>query len=196
MRILLKPACQRRLRAELNVGFISDDQRLAARHLQQGADILRMNNLPGGVIRATDKYHLHAVKVISDALQIQLPVVERLHVAAGHAKGFGADTVHPVGRLAVHHRVFTRLTEGADQQLNPFISPTADQHLLRLHACILRIVLDHRFRLTLRVAVQRLLRELKGHRRGIFIGIQPDVAVPAQTTRRLIGRQATDIFAG
>ena len=196
MRILFKPACQCRLWAELNVGFVGHEQRFAARHFQQRTDILRIDNLPGRVVRATDKHHLHAVEVIGDALQIQLPVVQRLHVAAGHAKGFGADAVHAVGGLAVHHRVFTRLAEGADQQLNPFIRPTADQHLLRLYACILRIVLDHRFRLTLRVAVQRLLRELKGHRRGIFVGIQPDIAVAAKTTRRLIGRQATDIFAG
>ena len=196
MRILLKPACQRRLWAELNIGFVRDHQRFTARHFQQGTDILWCDNLPGWIVRATDKHDFYAVKIVGNPLQIQLPVLQRLHVAARHAEGFGADAVHAVGRLAVHYCVFSRLAERADQQFNAFVCPTADQHLLRLHACVLGVVFDYRFRLTLRITVQRLLRQLKLHRRREFVGVQPDIAFATQAARGLIRRQATDIFAG
>src|SRR5690606_24181251 len=98
------------------------------------ADILRVDNLSGRVVRATDEHHFYTIEIVGDALQIQLPVLQRLHVAARYAEGFRADAVHAVGRLAVHRRVFARLAEGADQQFNALIRAAADQHLLWLHA--------------------------------------------------------------
>ena len=66
---------------------------------------------------------------------------------------------------------------------NTFVRATADQHLLRFYACILRVIFNHRFRLAFRVAVERLLSKLKLHGSGVFVGVQPDIAVTAQKTR-------------
>ena len=196
MRILVEPGRQRGLRAELNIGLICDHDGFTARHLQQGAKIFRVDNLPGRVIRAADEHHFHAVKIGRDARQIQLPVGEGGHRPAGHADGFGADAVHAVGRRAVEHRVLARLAEGADQQFNAFIGAAADQHLLRLDACILRVAFNDRFRLRFRIAVHRLLGQLKRDRGREFVGVQPDVAFTAQTASRLIRRQRADVGAG
>ncbi|MNT10731.1 hypothetical protein D3C72_1455760 [compost metagenome] len=127
--------------------------------------------MAGRVIRAADENHFHAVKILGDGREIKLPVIQRQHVATRHAKRFGAYAVHAVSRLAIEHRVFARLAEGADQQFDTFISPTADQHLLRLHARVLRVILNYRLWLALRITVQRLLGKLERDCRREFIGI-------------------------
>ncbi|CSS01572.1 Uncharacterised protein [Shigella sonnei] len=123
-----------------------------------------------------------------------MPVVLRRHCAALDANRFGADAVHAVRWRAVEDGVFTRFAKSANQQFNTFVRATTDQHLFRFYACILRVIFNHRFRLTFRVAVERLLSKLKLHGSGVFVGVQPDVAITAQTTRRLIRRQVADVF--
>ncbi|SRN33966.1 Uncharacterised protein [Shigella flexneri] len=123
-----------------------------------------------------------------------MPVFQRRHCAAFDTNGFSADAVHAVRWRAVEDGVFTRFAKSADQQFNTFVRTTADQHLFRFYACILRVIFNHRFWLAFRVAVERLLSKLKLHGCGIFVGVQPDVAVTAQTTRRLIRRQVADVF--
>ncbi|MOA04642.1 hypothetical protein D3C78_1242090 [compost metagenome] len=76
MRILFQPAAQRGLRAKFDIGFIGDNQRFAARHFQQGTDILRVDDLPGRVIGAANKNDFHAVEIVGNCRQIKLPVVE------------------------------------------------------------------------------------------------------------------------
>ena len=196
MRIVAEPAGERRLRAEFNVGFVGDHDGFAAGHLQQIAHRLRVYNLPGRVVRAADKHHLHAVQLRLDARQVELPVGQRRHGAAFDADGFGADAVHAVGRRAVEHRVLAWLTEGADQQLDAFVGAAADQHLLRFDLGVAGIALDHGLRLRLRIAVQRLLGKLEGHRGGEFVGVEPDVAFAAQAASGLIRGQRANVSAG
>ncbi|MPN58867.1 hypothetical protein SDC9_206583 [bioreactor metagenome] len=104
-------------------------------------------------------------------MQIQLPVIKGWNGAAFDANRFGADAVHAVSRRAVENGIFTGFAKRAHQQLDSFICAAANQHLLRFDASILRVILNHRFRLTLRVAVQRLLTELELHGGGIFIRV-------------------------
>ena len=196
MRIVAEPAGQRRLRAEFNIGFVGHHDGFAAGHLQQVAHRLRVDNLPGRVVRAADEDHLHAVQPRFDARQVELPVGQRRHGAALDADGLGADTVHAVGRRAVEHRVFAGLTEGADQQLDAFVGAAADQHLLRFDLGVAGVALNHGLRLRLRIAVQRLFGKLEGYGGREFVGVEPDVAFAAQPTSGLIRGQRADVGAG
>ena len=90
----------------------------------------------------------------------------------------------------------SRFAEGADQQLDTFIGAAADQNLLRLNAGIAGIILNHRLGLAFRIAVQRLLGQLKFDGGREFIGVQPDIAFAAQAASRLIRRQIAHVSAG
>ncbi len=68
MRIFNQPACQRGLRAKLNISFVGDDYRFTACQLQQRAQILRVDKLSGRIIGATNEHHFCAVKVVGNPL--------------------------------------------------------------------------------------------------------------------------------
>src|SRR5690606_28671222 len=106
------------------------DDRFTARQLQQRAQVLRVDELSGWVVRAAYIYYFHAIQLVGNTLHIKLPVGKRGDSATFNADGFGTDAVHAVGWWAEKYRVFTRFAEGANEEFDAFICTTTYQHLL------------------------------------------------------------------
>ena len=70
MRIILQPAGQRRLRAELNVGLIRHHQRFTRGHRQQLTDIVLINQVAGRVVRAAKINDFDAIQLFRDSRQV------------------------------------------------------------------------------------------------------------------------------
>ncbi len=143
MRIFNQPAYQRGLRANSILSFVGDDIAFTACQLQQRAQILRVDKLPGELWGYKRTPLLCRQGCRKSPVRSSCRIFQAREPSALYANGFGGADAVPYRKWADgKNGVFSRFAEGADRQLDRSSAPRLTAPA-RLYASILRVVFNH-----------------------------------------------------
>ncbi|KAG1205516.1 hypothetical protein G6F35_011586 [Rhizopus arrhizus] len=183
----------------LDVGLVHDHQRLPAQCNRHTLDLVQGDVTASGVRRCAQKYQLDALLPCraDDRIEIgaqAILAIDQRHINQRRTLQSRADGIHAEHRRGHQHAIATRHAQGAHQQIDGFVTATADQQLLRRHAVQRCQALTQRQRLRFRIAPAAAC----GIGRigpGRFVGVQPDLTLHRRAARRAVAGEGLQIPA-